>query len=53
MDAGDIYTAGLKFDLVPFITEMYDLPEPEYYVVAVAKENDPSTELTHLKGLLN
>ncbi|XP_025413033.1 melanotransferrin [Sipha flava] len=50
MDAGDIYTAGLEYDEIPFITEMYDLPEPEYYVVAVAKEEDPSTELTYLKG---
>lgn len=51
MDAGDIYTAGLHYDEIPFITEMYDLPEPEYYVVAVSKEEDPSTELTFLKGL--
>lgn len=51
MDAGDIYTAGLHYDEIPFITEMYDLPEPEYYVVAVAKEEDPSTEITFLKGL--
>lgn len=51
MDAGDIYTAGLHYEEIPFITEMYDLPEPEYYVVAVAKEEDPSTELTYLKGL--
>lgn len=50
MDAGDVYTAGLQYDEIPFITEMYDLPEPEYYVVAVAKEEDPSTELTYLKG---
>lgn len=50
MDAGDIYTAGLHYDEIPIITEMYDLPEPEYYVVAVAKEEDPSTELTYLKG---
>lgn len=51
MDAGDIYTAGLHYEEIPFITEMYDLPEPEYYVVAVAKEEDPNTELTYLKGL--
>jgi len=51
MDAGDIYTAGLHYDEIPFITEMYDLPEPEYYVVAVAKEEDPDTEISFLKGL--
>ncbi|XP_039275547.1 melanotransferrin [Nilaparvata lugens] len=49
-DAGDIYTAGLKYDLIPFIAEVYNLGKPEYYVVAVAKEEDPTTELTYLKG---
>lgn len=51
MDAGDIYTAGLTFDLVPIISEVYNLGKPEYYVVAVSKEDDPSTDLTYLKGL--
>lgn len=50
LDASDVYTAGLNFDLVPFISEVYNLGEPEYYVVAVAKESDPSTELTYLRG---
>lgn len=49
-DAGDIYTAGLNFELVPFISEVYNLDDPEYYVVAVAKEADPSTDLTYLRG---
>jgi len=51
MDAGDIYIAGLHYDEIPFITEMYDLPEPEYYVVAVAKKEDSDTEISFLKGL--
>lgn len=51
LDASDVYTAGLHFDLVPFISEVYNLEEPEYYVVAVAKEADPSTDLTYLRGL--
>ncbi|KAJ9586220.1 hypothetical protein L9F63_020129 [Diploptera punctata] len=49
-DAGDVYTAGLKYDLIPFISEIYNLGQPEYYAVAVAKEEDPDTELTYLKG---
>lgn len=49
-DAGDIYTAGSKYDLIPFLSEVYNLGKPEYYVVAVAKEEDPSTDLTYLKG---
>lgn len=49
-DAGDVYTAGLQYDLIPFISEVYNLGVPEYYVVAVAKEEDPSTEMTYLKG---
>ncbi|KAB0795605.1 hypothetical protein PPYR_12444 [Photinus pyralis] len=50
LDASDVYTAGLNYDLIPFISEIYNLGEPEYYVVAVAKEEDPSTELTYLRG---
>nr|XP_023018273.1 melanotransferrin-like [Leptinotarsa decemlineata] len=50
LDASDVYTAGLQYDLVPFISEVYNLEEAEYYVVAVAKESDPSTELTYLKN---
>ena len=41
-DAGDVYTGGLNYDLVPFMSEVYNLGEPEYYVVAVAKEEDPA-----------
>ncbi|XP_026676613.1 melanotransferrin [Diaphorina citri] len=50
LDAGDVYTAGLQYNLIPFISEIYNLGVPEYYVIAVAKEEDPSTELTYLKG---
>jgi len=50
LDAGDVYTAGYTYDLIPFIAEVYNLGKPEYYVVAVAKEEDPTTELTYLKG---
>lgn len=49
-DASDVYTAGLNYDLIPFISEVYNLDDAEYYVVAVGKESDPSTELTYLKG---
>lgn len=50
LDASDIYTAGVRYDIIPFIAEVYNLGAPDYYVVAVAKEQDPSTELTFLKG---
>lgn len=50
LDAADVYTAGLRYDLIPIISEVYNLGEPEYFVVAVAKEEDPSTELTYLKN---
>ncbi|KAG5678309.1 hypothetical protein PVAND_007995 [Polypedilum vanderplanki] len=49
-DAADVYTAGLKYDLIPFMSEVYNLGEPEYYVVAVGKVEDPTTELTYLKN---
>jgi hypothetical protein len=48
-----VYTAGLKYGLIPFISEVYNLGEPEYYAVAVAREEDPDTELTYLKGIAN
>lgn len=50
LDASDVYTAGLRFNLIPFISEMYNLGTPDYYVVAVAKEEDDSTDLTYLKN---
>ena len=50
LDASDVYTAGLRFNLIPFISEVYNLGIPEYYVVAVAKEEDDNTDLTFLKN---
>lgn len=50
LDASDVYTAGLRFNLIPFISEVYNLGTPDYYVVAVAKENDDNTDLTYLKN---
>ncbi|XP_015510562.1 melanotransferrin isoform X1 [Neodiprion lecontei] len=50
LDASDVYTAGLRYGLIPFISEVYNLGSPDYYVVAVAKEEDPSTDLTYLKN---
>ncbi|XP_033207220.1 melanotransferrin [Belonocnema kinseyi] len=50
LDASDVYTAGVRFGLVPFISEVYNLGAPEYYAVAVAKEEDKDTDLTYLKN---
>ncbi|CAB3359989.1 Hypothetical predicted protein [Cloeon dipterum] len=50
LDASDVYTGGLSYDHIPIIAEVYNLGKPEYYVVAVARENDHTTELTYLKG---
>ncbi|XP_011142165.1 melanotransferrin [Harpegnathos saltator] len=50
LDASDVYTAGLRFELIPFISEVYNLDTPDYYVVAVAKEEDDNTDLTYLKN---
>ncbi|XP_046819828.1 melanotransferrin isoform X1 [Vespa crabro] len=50
LDASDVYTAGLRFELIPFISEVYNLGTPDYYVVAVAKEKDDNTDLTYLKN---
>lgn len=50
LDAGDVYTAGLNFELISILSEVYNLGKPEYFVVAVAKATDPETELIYLKN---
>lgn len=49
-EAGDIYTAGLNYELVPIMGEQYNLDTLEYIVVAVSKEDDPDTDVLYLKG---
>lgn len=49
-DASDVYTGGMRYDLIPFMSEVYNLGSPEYYVVAIAWDKDPDTELTYLKN---
>lgn len=49
LDAGDVYRAGFLFGLIPILGEVYNLEEPFYYVVAVAKQRDNSSELVYLK----
>jgi len=50
LDAGDVYTAGLNYDLISILSEVYNLGKPEYYVVAVVKARDADTELIYLKN---
>ena len=50
LDAGDVYKAGSNFGLIPIVAEKYDLNDTSYYVVAVAKQSDPETDLFFLKG---
>uniref|UniRef100_A0A0K2UG72 Melanotransferrinlike [Bombus impatiens] n=1 Tax=Lepeophtheirus salmonis TaxID=72036 RepID=A0A0K2UG72_LEPSM len=50
MEAGDIYRAGWSYGLIPIMAEIYNLPEPYYYAVAVVKQRDNSSELIYLKN---
>ncbi|XP_076364560.1 LOW QUALITY PROTEIN: transferrin 2-like [Tachypleus tridentatus] len=50
LDAGDIYTAGHKYNLIPIVAEQYNLDDTYYYVVAVAQQPDKETDLLYLKG---
>ena len=50
LEAGDVYTAGLKFELIPIMAERYNLPTTHYYSVAVSKEDDPDTDVLYLRG---
>ncbi|KAI1303148.1 Melanotransferrin [Halotydeus destructor] len=50
LDAADIYRAGAKYNLMPIVSEQYNLRDNSYYVVAVAKQSDKDTDLLNLKG---
>ncbi|KAF2363139.1 Transferrin-like domain [Trinorchestia longiramus] len=50
LEAGDIYLAGLNYDLIPIMAERYNLPTSHYYVVAVSKEDDMTTDVLYLRN---
>lgn len=50
LDAADVWEAARHYSLEPILSEVYGLGETSYYAVAVAKEQDPDTEITYLKG---
>ncbi|CAH0721117.1 unnamed protein product, partial [Brenthis ino] len=50
LDAADMLHAAHKYRLVPFMQEVYSSGNNWYYAVAVAKEQDPDTDLTYLRG---
>ncbi|XP_018017219.1 melanotransferrin-like, partial [Hyalella azteca] len=50
LEAGDVYTAGLTFDLIPIMAERYNLDDSYYYVVAVSKEDDMTTDVVYLRN---
>ena len=43
------FRAGFQYGLKPVMAEIYNLPTPHYYVVAVTKQRDNSSELIYLK----
>ncbi|XP_045455298.1 melanotransferrin [Melitaea cinxia] len=49
-DAADMLHAAYRHRLVPFMQEIYSSGDNWYYAVAVAKEQDPDTDLTYLRG---
>lgn len=50
LDAGDVYIAGKEFGLVPILAEQQNLDGPYYYAVAIAKIDDPDTDLLFVRG---
>ncbi|XP_026754449.2 melanotransferrin [Galleria mellonella] len=50
LDAADMLHAAYRHRLVPFMQEIYSSGDNWYYAVAVAKEQDPDTDLTYLRG---
>ncbi|KAJ0170825.1 hypothetical protein K1T71_013597 [Dendrolimus kikuchii] len=49
-DPADMLHAAYRHRLVPFMQEVYSSGNSWYYAVAVAKEQDPDTDLTYLRG---
>ncbi|CAH0401632.1 unnamed protein product [Chilo suppressalis] len=49
-DSADMLHAAYNHRLVPFMQEVYTSGDNWYYAVAVAKEQDPDTDLTYLRG---
>lgn len=49
LDAADIHTGGQKYNLEPIVSELNNLND-SYYVVAIAKKADKTTDLLYLKG---
>lgn len=50
LDAGDVYRAGLVYNLMPILSEKYNLNDSSYYVVAIARQSDKETDLLYLRG---
>lgn len=50
LDAADMLHAAATHRLVPFMQEVYSSGDDWYYAVAVAKEQDPDTDLTYLRA---
>jgi len=54
LEAGDIYKAGWKYNLIPFMAEVYNIGKddqglPFSYAVAVTKQRNNHSELIYLK----
>lgn len=50
LDSADMLHAAAVHKLVPFMQEVYSSGNNWYYAVAVAKEQDPDTDITYLRG---
>ncbi|XP_053619563.1 transferrin 2 [Plodia interpunctella] len=50
LDSADMLHAAYRYKLVPFMQLVYSTGNSWYYAVAVAKEQDPDTDITYLRG---
>lgn len=50
LDAADVWEGARHFALEPFMAEVYGSGKSSYYAVAVAKDSDPDTDITFLRG---
>ncbi|XP_019626573.1 PREDICTED: uncharacterized protein LOC109471661 isoform X3 [Branchiostoma belcheri] len=50
LDGGDIYQAGMKYNMRPIMGEDYGNGDASYWAVAVVRKDDPEINMNNLRG---
>ncbi|XP_038057617.1 melanotransferrin-like [Patiria miniata] len=50
LDGGDVYTAGMRFNMIPIMQEVYAGNDKGYYAIAAVRRDNPGFDLRTLRG---